>query len=657
MKPYLLTLAILLFQLPIVPTEPPNWDFDAQLEDYFKAHSQEIKQRTEAELVNIEDWTAFKEEARKELAEMLGLPPTPTKTPLEVTVTGTVEHEEFTVKNLHFQSLPGLYVTANLYLPKKIDQRVPAIIYVCGHATVKEDGYNYGAKVNYQHHPAWFARNGYVCLILDTLQLGEIEGIHHGLHRYERWWWQSRGYTPAGVEAWNGIRAIDYLQSLPEVDSERIGITGRSGGGITSWWVAALDERIKVAVPVAGITDLQDHIVNGCIEDHCDCMYMQNNYRWDFPKLAALVAPRPLLISNTDRDIMFPVEGVFRVYRQVRQIYEQLGAGEQLALNITAGPHRDEQELRIHAFRWLNRYLYERDDLIDKQATKLFKPEQLRVFREMPGDEINTTIDSSFNPAAPPAEKTLQELGAEKAKSRWREDLNQVFKNWPKNAASAQLTEVETLRDGSGLTVYRLATDPYTYLPVFHLHSRKRSLAQRARLIILDDENWPVWSARLAAEFPGGTFWKDPASPVSGGGDWEKDFEGVDEIFLISIRGAGPAKFSGNAFKQAQIRKRYHLLGQSLQAMQTWDIRRAIEGIAQQRFFGPENLSVQAENTSAGMVLYASLFIDTPLRLELANLPSSHMQGPHYPSVLRYMDLPAAVMLAEERHTIELRSR
>ena len=107
-----------------------------------------------------------------------------------------------------------------------------------------------------------------------------------------------RGYTPAGVEAWNCIRALDYLQSRKEVDGERIGVTGRSGGGAYSWWIAAIDERIKAAVPVAGITDLENHVVDGCVEGHCDCMYMVNTYRWDYAQVAALVAPRPLLLDQ-----------------------------------------------------------------------------------------------------------------------------------------------------------------------------------------------------------------------------------------------------------------------------------------------------------------------------------------------------------------------
>ena len=88
-----------------------------------------------------------------------------------------------------------------------------------------------------------FARHGYVCLVLDSLQLGEIAAIHHGTYREGRWWWHSRGYTPAGVECLNGIRGIDYLISRPDVDPQRIAVTGISGGGAATFWIAAADER------------------------------------------------------------------------------------------------------------------------------------------------------------------------------------------------------------------------------------------------------------------------------------------------------------------------------------------------------------------------------------------------------------------------------
>ena len=287
---------------------------DALIAEYFRIETARIERSSLANVKSLKDWEARRKAARKRLFEMLGLSPMPRRTALKPVVTGKVDHADFTVEKLHFQSRPGLYVTGNLYIPKKRKGKLPAILYVCGHGRVKKNGISYGNKTHYQHHGGWFARNGYVCLTIDTLQLGEIEGIHHGTYNHDMWWWNARGYSPAGVEAWNCIRSLDYLQSRPEVDGDRIGVTGRSGGGAYSWWIAALDDRIKVAVPVAGITSLRNHVVDGCVEGHCDCMYPLNTYRWDFAEVASLVAPRPLLISNSDKDRIFPLNGVVDVY-------------------------------------------------------------------------------------------------------------------------------------------------------------------------------------------------------------------------------------------------------------------------------------------------------------------------------------------------------
>ncbi|RLS41764.1 MAG: acetylxylan esterase, partial [Planctomycetota bacterium] len=298
---------------------------DRLVAEYFRLETERLAAKTLADVQTLTDWEVKRPELQRQLFEMLGLDPLPPKTDLQPVITGKTEHEEFTVEKLHFQSSPGLYVTGNLYLPKNATGPLPTVFYVCGHAVVKKDGVSFGNKVGYQHHGGWYARNGYACLSIDTLQLGEIEGIHHGTHREGMWWWQARGYTPAGVEAWNCIRALDYLETRSEVDKNRIGVCGRSGGGAYSWWIAALDERIKVAVPVAGITTLKNHVVDGCIEGHCDCMFQTNTYGWDYATVAALVAPRPLLIANTDKDGIFPLDGVVQVHSQVRRIYELYG--------------------------------------------------------------------------------------------------------------------------------------------------------------------------------------------------------------------------------------------------------------------------------------------------------------------------------------------
>lgn len=141
--------------------------------------------------------------------------------------------------------------------------------------------------------------------------------------------------------------ALDLIETWPGIDRKRMGITGRSGGGAYSWYAAALDDRIRVAVPVAGITDLQNHIVDGCVEGHCDCMYMINYFGWDYPKLAALIAPRPLLLANSDADGIFPLDGVLRTHQAIANVYANLGAKDKLGLLITPGPHQDTQAAGI----------------------------------------------------------------------------------------------------------------------------------------------------------------------------------------------------------------------------------------------------------------------------------------------------------------------
>ncbi len=225
-------LAILAFSA-VFASEEPKLDTsrgDRMIAEYFRLETQKLQDACLTDVKDLADWKAKREEFRRQLLEMLGLDPWPERTDLHATVTGRTEHEEFVVEKLHFQSRPGLYVTGNLYVPRNLQGRAPAILYVCGHGALKKDGVSFGNKVSYQHHGGWFARNGYVCLTIDTLQMGEIEGIHHGTYRYKMWWWLNRGYTPAGVEAWNCVRALDYLQTRPEVDPERLGVTGRSGG-------------------------------------------------------------------------------------------------------------------------------------------------------------------------------------------------------------------------------------------------------------------------------------------------------------------------------------------------------------------------------------------------------------------------------------------
>ncbi len=564
------------------------------LERWFEKRVSHIeKEQSLFRYESLDDWKADRDRLRGELFDMLGLNPLPERTELEVKVTGTLKHKDFVVEKLWIQTLPGLYVTASFYRPHQVDESLPAILYVCGHARMKgPNGTSFGNKTGYQHHGAWFARNGYVCLTIDTLQLGEIEGIHHGTYRHNRWWWNSRGYTPAGVEAWNCIRALDYLESRSEVDSKRIGVTGRSGGGAYSWWIAALDDRISCAVPVAGIATLRNHVIDGCVEGHCDCMFFVNTHQWDYAQVAALMAPRPLLISNSDKDAIFPLDGVVAIHKQVRHIYELYDKRDALGLQITEGPHRDTQELRIHAFRWMNRWLKQDDTLIDKTATKFFEPAELRVFDALPNDQLNTTIDEQFVAAPGPFSQSDQDA-INASPQTWAAvtESTLISRSLASLDAKEELKSVVTTTESSETLgpLTKVAFGSEVPLSVIMSHPKNRTSDRPVVLRICNDDEWQSLSesdSQLVQQTR------------------ERLSEGRAVAFFCP-RGIGSAAWKGDEKKQIQIRRRFQMIGTTLDTMRIRDIQMAQQAL-QTQIPGNTQVMIEAAGVSGWLSLLAA---------------------------------------------------
>ncbi len=628
--------ALVLFVPSRIPGAPanlkpakPQADPDESLAQYFRYETARLTERCLADVRTLEDWQARREEYRRQLLDMLGLWPMPERTRLNPVVTGNLEQVDFTVEKLQFQAMPHLYVTGDLYLPKRVEKPAPAILYVCGHAKVVTNGVSCGNKAGYQHHGAWFARNGYVCLMIDTVQLGEIEGMHHGTYRENQWWWNSRGYTPAGVEAWFGIRALDYLCSRPEVDKERIGMTGRSGGGAYTWTVAALDDRVKVAAPVAGMTDLQNQVVDGAVDEHCDCMFFLNKYRWDFPQLAALIAPRPLLIANTDKDGMFPLDGVVRLYQKTKRVYQLYGQATNVGLLITEGPHADSQDLQVPVFRWFNRFLKSDKGPVEMVAKPCFAPDQLRVFDTLPADQVNTRIQETFVPMASigsvvPADQTQE----------WKAKLREeVFRGWPEEGANV----VPALcgrsdKDGLRREVYLVEAQPGVPLKLYLV----RPKARRAKQIVLQ-----VLDAQTWTNSPAKALWLDPDSP---GRELPSQLalqvkKEQTVLAFFAPRAVEPAKWMSKPGKLTQVRRRYMLLGQTLDSMRVWDIRCAVRAMTGIEGLEKGRMRMVAQGQMGVNAAYAALFEPGVERIELQSLPASHRDGPDYLQVLKLWDI------------------
>ncbi len=638
-------------------------DQEQMLWDYFEAETMKLQRRCMTDIKTVEDWRSKRGTYKTQLLEMLSLDPLPEKTELKAVVTGKVDHEQFTVENLHFQSQPHLYVTANLYIPKNLDKSAPAILYVCGHGGVKKDGVSYGNKVRYQHHGAWFARHGYVCLAIDSLQLGEIESIHHGTYRYDMWWWNNRGYTPAGVEAWNCVRALDYLETRPEVDAKRMGVTGRSGGGAYSWWISAIDERISAAVPVAGITDLENHVVDGTVEGHCDCMFMVNTYRWDYPQVAAMVAPRPLLISNSDKDGIFPLDGVYRLHQKVARLYDMFEKPRYLGLHITEGPHNDTQELRVHAFVWFNRFLKDDASLIDSPAVALFEPEQLKVFDELPADEINTKIHEVFVPKA-------RAPRIPESRQQWRKRRQELMKTlrrkcfagWPSQKAAGPLdlaTAFEAQAEGITLKAVDFTSQPNVRLRIYMAHKTGLDEPKHLRVEMTDDRVWSQWLSAMRAAFEDQM--RGDYKSLPGKDAFEKLREqivGSNAVFAwVAPRGTGPHWWQFDNRKYIQIRRRFMLLGQTLDSMRVWDVRRALQALKSMDGLADADMQIIGYQEIGAIALYASLFEQGISAIELHKLPPEHrhVDGPVFLNVNRYTDIPEVLAMAAQRTPITLK--
>ncbi len=592
--------------------------------------SLEAEKITNVALRGIKDSEAFFKlipERRKQYMEMMGLDsldPAGRRPPVAVHITGTVDRPAYKIEKLHYESLPGLHVTSNLYLPKPKTpgQTSPAVLYVCGHSQKQ--------KVAYQAHARRFAELGFVCLIVETVQLGEVTGYHHGCYR-EGWFnWYSRGYSPAAVELLNGIRGLDLLSRRPEVDSEKLGVTGISGGGASTWWIAAGDERIKVAAPVCGTASLESHIYDRTIDGHCDCMWWPNSRRWDLADIGALVAPRPFLIASADKDGIFTIQSIRKVHSQLETLYRMLGKGDQIVLVETPGGHSYHEKSRTAIFSWFIKHLMGRDvppekvGDIDETPEKQEAEETLRVYVHgaPAGNRVTTVQDEFVKLPATPKVANTEEVGSERR--RVRETLREhVFGAFPAPAPRLDVSEEFALDGGSGT---RFA---YTSESGWRLHGKKMSLRDQK------NSNPAVVALRGPGEDRNGaeSLLNSIRAP------WTK--------IVIEPRGTGETSWGEDL--QWHLRRAAAWTGRTLASMRVWDTIRGLEATRLLDGIQGDRLALAAKGEMCAVAMYAALldgrvttlFLDSPPATQ--NAPSQpDGKGPAIEMLncLRITDLP-----------------
>jgi hypothetical protein len=252
----------------------------------------------------LADWTERREHLRRQILWSAGLWPMPERTPLNARISGRIEHADCTVEKVAFESRPGLFVTGNLYRPKKPSPRGhPGVLNPHGHAAT---GRLHDDNVaSYQARGITFARMDCVALIWDMIDYNDSARQLFGTCQQKSYWdahnqpWSHEPNRRAlwninalGLQLWNSIRALDFLCSLPEVDPDRLGCTGESGGGTQTFLLYAVDDRVKVAAPVC--------MVSAYMQGGCNCENAPG-LRLDTCTLdfGAMMAPRIVLLHNT----------------------------------------------------------------------------------------------------------------------------------------------------------------------------------------------------------------------------------------------------------------------------------------------------------------------------------------------------------------------
>jgi len=624
--------------LPI--EKSPPFDQSNNIRNYLMRVASEVTQKSLAGINTLEDWLQVRDQRYQEFLEMMSLYDVPLKgkrPPLNVKIIDIIQKQGYRIEKLYYESLPHLYVPANLYIPDGTTNPVPAILYVCGHSRTQ--------KVHYQAHARKFAQLGFVCLIIETIQWGEVRGEHWGC--YARGWfhWYSRGYTPAGVELWNAIRGLDLLSQRSEVDGDKLGVTGISGGGAQTWFIAAADPRIKAAAPVCGTGTVKAHIHQRTIDGHCDCMMPINTYLRDYHDIGALIAPRPLLIASANRDGLFSIESVRRVYEEVKNIYELYGESEKLSLVETPGGHSYHKISRTKIFSFFLKYLVGKDvppsevgDIDESPAAQLSEDE-LRVYVNGPPEKDRTkTIQETFiKVGEPPHITNKSELKAhrEKVIQFLRE---KTFRAFPAQAVPLDGRWEFRAKDGAphGRNIFSFVSEKDWRLKVDIRWKQSPQEPNRTMLVLRSpDEN------RWASE--------EFVSDLSG--DWN--------IAYLETRGIGETGWSPDL--QWHIRRASAWTGRTIASMRVYDVLRCLQFLRSIKGVKPDEIGIAARGEMGAIALYAAL-LDGNIKAIVLKDPPATQNAPSNPdgrgeaiemlNCLRITDLPQVAGLLFPTHIV-----
>jgi len=437
---------IFLFFIPTISyqqdfTEHYNyWQYYSDIENslyktFCSTAFDQLEKRKSAiqQLETRKDWLDRQAYVRDKLKKISG--PFPEKTPLNVKITGKIKKDEYTIEKLIYESYPGYFVTAAIYIPDGVKKNAPSIFYVCGHSV---NGFKFSA---YQHIIVNLVKKGFVVFTIDPMGQGERyeywdeEADQPGItvpdheHSYAGAQCLITGYSTARYFIWDAIRGIDYMLTRKEIDPDRIGMTGRSGGGNITAYLGALDERILATAPECYITSYEyiyKSIGPQCAEQN---LYKMIGEGLDHADFIEVRAPKPTLIIGTTRDF-FSIQGTLDSYNEARKMYKSLDFEENISIALDDTVHKSTKRNREAMYAFFQKYLDNPGNPEDLQV-EIPDPEELQITKT---GQIATALsgETIFSLNKTIVQSKLTNLDAKR--ENYSEYLNKVPKLASENA-------------------------------------------------------------------------------------------------------------------------------------------------------------------------------------------------------------------------------
>ncbi len=368
-------------ELSVLPAETDGIAPKDMMHAYLMRRVREALDRRDGEYEKLntdEQLAAYQERLRQFFVDRLG--GFPERTPLNAKVVAKIDRDGYRIEKVIYESQPRHYVTATLYLPDA-EPPYPGVLVPCGHSG------NGKASELYQLASILMAKNGMAALCYDPIDQGErfqlldekgkplaggttahcLVGVGSTL----------LGRNTATFRIWDGMRSIDYLAGRPEVDPERIGCTGNSGGGTLTSYLMALDQRITCAAPSCYLTTLRRLCETIGPQDAEQNIHGQIASGMDHPDYVIMRAPKPTLLCAATHDF-FDIGGTWDNFRQAKRFYSRLGFAERVDLIETDAKHGFSTQLRVGAARWMRRWLLGIDEAITEPESPVLSDAEIQ---------------------------------------------------------------------------------------------------------------------------------------------------------------------------------------------------------------------------------------------------------------------------------------